>query len=126
MSAVLLVEDDADIRDLLESAFEEHGLAVRSADADRAAYAILEKEARSFSLLVTDINLGEGTTGFDVAREARRLNPDIKVIYISGEVDGPGVFGVDGGELVRKPFTPAELVDHALDVIGIAGFTAKP
>lgn len=118
MSAVLLVEDEADIRDLLESAFVEQGLPVRSAGADHAAYAILEKEARSFSLLVTDINLGEGTTGFDVAREARRLNPDIKVIYISGEVDQPGAFGVDGGEMVCKPFTPAELVDHALDVIG--------
>lgn len=126
MSAVLLVEDEADIRDLLESAFEEHGLPVRSAGADRAAYAILEKEARSFSLLVTDINLGEGTTGFDVAREARRLNPDIKVIYISGEVDRPGAFGVDGGEMVCKPFTPTELVDHALDVIGFTARTAKP
>jgi DNA-binding response OmpR family regulator len=113
MATILLVEDEEDIRTLIEDAFEDQGLSVRSVGNDRAAYAILKKEARSFSLLVADVNLGEGTTGFDVARRARALNPNLKVIYIAGGATQIGKFGVEGGELFPKPFTPRELAERA-------------
>jgi DNA-binding response OmpR family regulator len=119
MASILLVEDEAEIRTLIVDAFQDQGMPVRSAGSDRAAYAILEKEARSFCLLVADVNLGEGTTGFDVARRARALNPDVKVIYIAGAGVGAqvGKFGVVGAELFPKPFTPRELADHAVAVL---------
>jgi DNA-binding response OmpR family regulator len=117
MATILLVEDEADIRTLIEDAFEDRGLPVRSVGNDRAAYAILETEALSFSLLVADVNLGEGTTGFDVARRARALNPDLKVIYITGGATQVGRFGVEGAEVFPKPFTPRELADRAMAVL---------
>lgn len=112
MAEVLLVEDDSEIRELIEDAFEDRGLKVRSADSDRAAYEILEGEARSFGVLVTDINLGVGTTGFDVARRARQLHPAIHVIYITGLTAQLSRFGVEGGEIFPKPFNPGELADR--------------
>lgn len=112
MASVLLVEDEPDVRDLIADALEEGGLSVCCAGDDRSAYAILAAEARSFSVLVADINLGEGTTGFDVARRARALNPDLQVVYISGQATQLDRFGVEGGELVLKPFTPREMVDR--------------
>lgn len=121
MATVLLVEDEIEIRDLLQDAFEELGLPVRCAGSDRAAYAILDEEARSFSLLVADINLGEGTTGFDVARRARKLNPNLNVIYITGQDTQLDRFGVEGSEIISKPFNPRELAERASLVIG-----AKP
>ncbi|HVI32508.1 response regulator [Phenylobacterium sp.] len=117
MADVLLVEDEAEIRELIEDAFEDRGLRVRSADSDQAAYAILDKEARSFDVLVTDVNLGVGTTGFDVARRARQLHPTIHVIYITGLTAQLSRFGVPGGEMFPKPFNPGELADRVTEAI---------
>lgn len=114
MAKVLLVEDEAEVRKLIEEAFEEAGLSVRSAPSDIAAYDLLEKEARSFAVLVADINLGAGTTGFDVARRARQLNPDLDVIYITGQAAGLDKFGVPDAEMFPKPFSAVELADRVL------------
>lgn len=113
---VLLVEDEADVRELIEEAFAAEGIAVSSADSDARAYQILEAEAPSFSVLVADINLGAGTTGFDVARRARLLNPELKVVYITGHAAHLDRFGVDGAVMFPKPFNPTEL---AQQVIGL-------
>jgi DNA-binding response OmpR family regulator len=118
MATILLVEDEAEVRELIEDAFEDHGLGVRSAASDKAAYAILEQEARSFALLVADINLGQGTTGFDVARRARALNPDLRVIYLTGHAAHLSKFGVEGAEMFPKPFNPRELAERVISVIG--------
>lgn len=112
MRAVLLVEDEAEVRKLIEEAFAEAGLLVASAANDRAAYALLEREARSFDMLVADVNLGAGTTGFDVARRARQLNPAMQVIYITGQAAHLANLGVPGAEMFPKPFSPVELADR--------------
>jgi len=117
MARILLVEDEADVRELIEDALAERGLEVRSAATDRAAYQILESEAAAYALLIADINLGEGTTGFDVARRARQLNSGLKVIYITGHAAHLSRFGVEGGEMFPKPFRPAELADRAAQVL---------
>jgi DNA-binding response OmpR family regulator len=117
MAKVLLVEDEADVRELIEDAFDDFGIGVRSAASDVAAYGILEAEAREFALLVADINLGEGTTGFDVARRARQLNPEMRVIYITGHAAHLSKFGVDGAEMFPKPFNPRELAERVVSVL---------
>lgn len=65
--------------------------------------------------LVTDINLGRGEDGFDVARRARAVYPSLPVVYISA-VAGPRVLleGVDPNEFVSKPYHPQRLME-ALD-----------
>jgi DNA-binding response OmpR family regulator len=115
MAVVLLVEDEADVRELIEDAFAEAGLSTRSAATDREAYALLEREARTFAVLVADINLGVGTTGFDVARRARQLNPAIQVIYITGHAAHMKKFGVADAEMFPKPFNPSELAQRVRD-----------
>lgn len=115
---VLLVEDEADVRELIVEAFVAQGVQVRSAETDERAYAILAAEARSFAVLVADINLGAGTTGFDVARRARQLNPELKVVYITGHAAHLDRFGVDGAVMFPKPFDPRDL---AHQVLGLAG-----
>jgi two-component system, cell cycle response regulator CpdR len=117
VASVLLVEDETEIRDLIADALEDGGLLVRCAGDDRSAYAILAAEARSFSVLVADINLGEGTTGYDVARRARALNPNVQVVYITGQATHLEQFGVEGGELISKPFTPREVLERVRSLI---------
>src|SRR4051812_40928766 len=116
MTTVLLVEDEADVRVLIEEAFAEHDLAVLSAETDARAYELLAEDAKRFSVLVADINLGAGTTGFDVARRARALNPNLRVIYITGHAAHLGRFGVDGAVMFPKPFNPHELAERVMEI----------
>ena len=117
MSAVLLVEDEESIRTMIEAALAEHGVAVRSAADNKTAYRLLDKEAASFKVLVADINLGGGETGFDVARRARKLNPKMAIIYITGQALNVDRFGVEGAMLFPKPFNLDDLAEMVLAVL---------
>jgi DNA-binding NtrC family response regulator len=117
MASVLVVEDESDVLEVVQDALERRGLDVRTALNDRDAYSVLDTEARSFELLIADINLGVGVTGFDVARHARQLNPDLKVIYITGHAAHLERFGVSDAVMFPKPFYPDELADRALRML---------
>lgn len=111
MPIVLLVEDDAEIRELIEEVLAERGLPVRAAADGRAAQRVLEREAAHIGVLIADVHLGASATGFDVAQRARRLNPRIEVVYITGRPLDVDRFGVNGGVLLPKPFDVANLGD---------------
>jgi DNA-binding response OmpR family regulator len=107
---VLVVEDEASVGELICGIVEDWGLAAECAASDRAAYAALES-ARPYAALVVDVNLGPGTTGFDVARFARRRRRRIPVLFVTGQAGASEVaaYGVPEARLLKKPFTPAEL-----------------
>jgi DNA-binding response OmpR family regulator len=111
MPTVLLVEDDPGVLKLVHEALAERGLQVHCAGDDRAAQRILEREAPQIGVLVADLYLGPSTSGYDVARRARRLNPRIEVVYITGRALDADRFGADGGVLMRKPFDVHNLAD---------------
>lgn len=113
MPTVLLVDDDPGVRTLVEAALAERGLQVLCACDDRAALRILEREAPQIGVLVADVHLGVSASGFDVARRARKLNPRIEVIYITGRSLEADRFGVHGGVLMPKPFD----IDNLSDVV---------
>jgi DNA-binding response OmpR family regulator len=112
MGQVLLVEDEVFIAEIIRDALEDRGLAVKAAHTDRSAMDILEGEARCFSVLVADINLGPGANGFDIARRARELHPKLKVVYITGHAAHLQKQGVEGSVMVPKPFYPDELAER--------------
>jgi DNA-binding response OmpR family regulator len=117
MTAVLLVEDEADIAELITEALQAVGLEVRAAATDEAAYEALEREASRYAALIADINLGVGTTGFDVARRARQLNGRLKVVYITGHAAHMGRFGVEDGVMFPKPLNPYELAQRVQEMV---------
>ena len=102
-ASVLVVEDDPNVRLVLDELLNDQGLDVWSVADDLSAYQVLSQEAERFSVLLTDINLGAGTDGFDIARRARSLNADIEVIFISGFPVDHSRFAADGGVLLTKP-----------------------
>jgi DNA-binding response OmpR family regulator len=118
MTSVLVVEDEKDVLAVVQDALERKGLDVRTALTDRDAFSLLAEEPRSFGMLIADINLGEGVTGFDVARHARRLNPDLKVVYITGHAAHLDRFGVPDAVMFPKPFYPDELAERVVDMLG--------
>ena len=78
---ILLAEDDNDMRRFLVKALEKAGYKVMSYDNGASAYDRLREEP--FSLLLTDIVMPE-MDGIELARRAAELDPDIKIMFITG------------------------------------------
>lgn len=78
---ILLAEDDNDMRRFLVRALSNAGYEVVSFDNGRSAYDRLREEP--FELLLTDIVMPE-MDGIELARRATELDPDIKVMFITG------------------------------------------
>jgi DNA-binding NtrC family response regulator len=76
-----------------------------------AAFEIIGKRA-PLSALVTDIDLGAGADGFDIARYARLTYPELPVVYISGTAwRRCGAESVDASQFIAKPFHPRQIVE---------------
>ena len=82
---LLLVEDEPLIRLMLEKELADAGFALVVAANGRQAMAELDADAARFRAVVTDIRLGEGPDGWEVARQARELVAGIPVVYVSGD-----------------------------------------
>jgi PAS domain S-box-containing protein len=109
-AGVLIVEDDAELRELVAQLVR--GLGYQSCSASTAAEA-MDTLARNpdVGLVFTDVLMPGGMNGFELAAEIRRRRPDIAVLITSGF---PGNFLPDAQlgakfEIIRKPFTEAEL-----------------
>lgn len=81
MAKILLAEDDFDMRRFLVKALKNAGFDVISYDNGRSAYQRLREEP--FELLLTDIVMPE-MDGIELARRASELDPDIKIMFITG------------------------------------------
>ena len=80
---VLVVEDEPDVRDIAVAFL--HSLGYRSHVAETAARALdLLREHPDIDLLFTDVALGSGMNGFDLAGQAQRFKPDLPVLLTSG------------------------------------------
>jgi CheY-like chemotaxis protein len=84
----------------LTAAFEDEKWAVMESASAEDAIELLR--GTPVDLLVTDIRLGSGMNGWDLAREARLLAPDIAVIYVSANPPAPG-HDVSGSVFIEKP-----------------------
>jgi DNA-binding response OmpR family regulator len=107
---VLVVEDDPLLLDDVVATIEEAGFTVKTASTGTDALRILEN-LDALRAVLTDIDLGGDTTGWQVARKARELVADIPIIYMTGgHADEWTVHGVPNSVLVKKPFAPAQIV----------------
>jgi two-component system nitrogen regulation response regulator NtrX len=111
-SDILVVDDEADIRDLVAAVLEDEGYSVRTAeDSDTALAAI---RARKPSLLVLDIWMrGGGLDGLELLDVVKTLDPDLPVIMISGHGNiETAVSSIKRGayDFLEKPFKSDRLL----------------
>ncbi|MFC3694582.1 response regulator [Chenggangzhangella methanolivorans] len=109
-SKILLAEDDDDMRRFLVRALENAGHSVVSFDNGLSAYHRLREEP--FELLLTDIVMPE-MDGIELARRATQLDPDIKVMFITGFAAvalNPDSQTPKDAKILSKPFHLRELV----------------
>ncbi|MCF3650943.1 ATP-binding protein [Synoicihabitans lomoniglobus] len=81
---VLLVEDESSVRALVFRILKKLGAQVVMAQNGNEATRLWEEGGRRFDLLVTDMIMPGGTTGFDIARSFQAEHPRLKVIICSG------------------------------------------
>ena len=103
---VLLVEDEADLREMLHEQLESLGYGVLAADGPEAALARSRRHQGPIDLLLTDVIM-PGGNGWDLAQALRAHRPGLRVLLMSGySADVLSRFGADHGlRLLHKPFT---------------------
>jgi CheY-like chemotaxis protein len=109
---ILLVEDSAPVRRLVQRTLEKSGYTVLAAESATAALRHCGRHQGSIELLLTDVVLPR-TDGPEIARRASELRPGIRVLYMSGSTDEVlAQHGLDspGVELLEKPFTRATVL----------------
>ena len=106
----LVVEDDETQRQMVSTILEGIDFEVLQSDTGEAAMVILEEVGHDLSLMVADVRLNGDMTGSQLAKFARQLYPNIKVIVTSGK-DWPVL--PEGAVFLRKPWMPHELVHEA-------------
>jgi two-component system, cell cycle response regulator CpdR len=109
---ILLAEDDHDMRRFLGKALQNAGYDVTSFDNGLSAYHRLREEP--FELLLTDIVMPE-MDGIELARRATELDPDIKVMFITGFAAvalNPDNNAPPQAKILSKPFHLKDLVNE--------------
>jgi len=107
-TAILVVEDEPlprmDLADTLSNA----GYEVLEASNAHEALGYLHHGHR-VDVVITDIDLGDDPTGWDVAEKFRAARENIPIIYTSGTA-GDRRRSVPGSVFFRKPFTPWDIL----------------
>ena len=106
---VLVVEDDPKVRELSLQRVEGLGYVALEAQNAAAAIAILEKQR--VDLLFSDIGLGRGLSGFELARWVRRNRPETEVLLTTGHASEAATEENtrDGFQILHKPYSRLQL-----------------
>jgi two-component system, cell cycle sensor histidine kinase and response regulator CckA len=119
---ILLVEDAEPVRRLARTILEGFGYEVLLAANGSEAKHLCELNQHQINLLLTDVIL-PGISGREVAEQVLRINPAIRVLFMSGYTDD-AVIGHDilsaGVNFIQKPFSPDQLgakVREVLDAV---------
>jgi DNA-binding response OmpR family regulator len=105
--AILVVEDDEDVRETISDMLTGSGFQVQTAATGLEALAILEK--RTFDMMIADIRLAGGISGLEMTQCARARRPALKCLFISGQ-RAPTVCDPKLDDFMAKPFKAFELI----------------
>ncbi len=123
--SVLVVDDQAPIRESMVITFRREGYDVQSAKSGEEAIDLLFNHP--FDLVVTDLRLG-GISGIEVLKRAKELFPDTEVVVMTayGTIEG-AVEAIKSGayDYLTKPFQPQELTLVAQRALERKGLTQR-
>jgi CheY-like chemotaxis protein len=108
---VLLVEDEAFLRELVMENLQDAGYSVFEAGDGHAGVAILGSDVR-IDVLLSDIKLPD-IDGYEVARIGKKLRPELKVILMTGYAPSPlpPALQTQVFRVLQKPFSLSSLPD---------------
>ncbi len=118
---ILLVEDEAPVRNLVSTILTRLGYRVLEAETGIAAQKVWREHQSEIQLLLTDMVMPEGVSGRDLAKVLLAENPNLKVVFSSGysrDLFGKDMLLEEGYNFLPKPYHPRQLasaVRKALD-----------
>ena len=107
---ILVVDDEAEIREMLTRSFEREGQVVNAVKTGQEA--IDEATANPYDIVLLDVALGSSPSGYDVCRTLRARRNMVPIIMLTAlDSEGDAVQGLEAGadDYVTKPFGLAEL-----------------
>ncbi len=116
-ATILVVDDESDVREVLEEYFGAHGYA--TVGAENAAAARTLAAQRTFDLALVDINM-PGEDGLCLARHLRERYPKIAIVMVTSAgsiLDRVVGLEVGADDYVPKPFDPRELAARVKSVL---------
>ena len=116
---ILLVEDDAQLRQLTSSVLSHCGYRVLVAGGTEEGIALCQANHRNIRLLVTDVVM-PGMNGRQLADQVLKISPKIRVLYVSGYTSNAIVhYGVldEGLWFLPKPFSLAALIAKVREIL---------
>jgi DNA-binding response OmpR family regulator len=120
----MVVEDDRSIQSIVGESLTDGGFEAAIASSGEEALKLLHSNKTRYRALVTDVNLSGNVDGWDVARQAREIDPCLPVIYMTGAAaDQWASHGVPNSVLLTKPFAPAQLVTAVSQLLNSAAPT---
>ena len=117
----LVVEDEWLLMDVVQEELLEDGFEVATAASGEEAIVKMEEARGRITCLLTDIRLGAGIDGWEVARRARQMHPGLPVVYMTGDSASNWVAnGVPESVLLAKPFALSQLTAALTKLVNAA------
>ena len=117
--SVLIIDDEYTVRSLTGEILDELGYRTAAAANGRDGLKLLRTQDR-YDLLVTDVGMPGGLNGRQVAEAARKLRPDLKVLFITGSAEGAVLTEgqmASGAQVLTKPFAMETLAARVRQLI---------
>ena len=118
-ATILVVEDNENMRDLLQRTLARVGLTVLSASDGAEALGLCQQHVGTIDLVVSDIVMPR-LNGIELSERIRAARPETKFLFITGFGDQFPELGElvkSGTSLLEKPFLPSELLRRVEDTL---------
>lgn len=116
---LLIVENEAAIRNLLQMALQKNGYSVLTAESGREALALVRDHTGTIDLLITDVVMPD-MDGPELVRRLSVLRPRTPTLFMSGYMDDAlGDQGLAPTEVnfIQKPFSPRVIAQKVRDIL---------
>jgi len=122
--AILVVEDEPEVRRMAERILSKGGYSVRGVGSGEEALAVCQQQDQQIDLLLTDVIM-PGMLGPELVEQVQAIRPQLGVIFMSGyshQVLAPGALAGQGkSAFIEKPFGAAELLQAVRALLDSSG-----
>ena len=113
---ILIVEDEPAVRGLVQSSLECYGYHVRTSNSGAAAIKDWSDRLDEIDLLITDVVMPDGASGWELARRLQARKPLLKTLYMSGYSTTMTAMDsvpatLNRNTFLQKPFRPKKLAE---------------
>jgi DNA-binding NtrC family response regulator len=128
MKTILVVDDEDSVRWFARAALRPANYSLLEATSYERAMSVYERHRGGIDLLLVDISM-PGKNGLDLARILLEIQPNLRVLYMSGRTGATGCefYGVRqvGESFLQKPFSHSALLQKVEHLIGRTGKSAE-